>query len=84
MISELYAEILRTEEVAGQPEDFRELLRDSQTTAQQLEAELKTWSASEQSTDPPVRLTQLAGRISPNCKSCHQKYRDVPLSEKQH
>ena len=83
LMRELFTEILRTDEVANQPEDFRKLLQDSEAAARQLETELRTWTFGDKAADRTVRLSELTDRISANCKACHQKYRDVPLSEKQ-
>lgn len=79
---ELYTELLRTEEVARQPDDFRAWLKDSEAAARELETELRKLGSAASAASPPRRLTELAARISANCKACHVRYRDVPLSEK--
>ncbi len=85
LIRELYTELLRTDEVAGEAEDFRGWLHDSEVAARKLEAALQEWQADEAyttpSSKPPRRVSELAERISANCKACHAKYRDTPLSE---
>lgn len=82
LMRELFTEMLRADEIAGQPEDFRKWLRDSETAAQELEAELRKRSTGIETPDSSAGLSQLADKISANCKSCHQKYRDVPPNEK--
>ncbi|MCA9046480.1 MAG: hypothetical protein KDA69_19290 [Planctomycetaceae bacterium] len=76
---ELYTEMLRTEEVSAKPDDFRSWLADSETATKELQAELGKWSSDD--SIPPERLSELLTRVSANCKACHVKYRDVPLSE---
>lgn len=78
---ELYSEMLRTEEVTHQPEDFRLWLEDSKSAAEELETELAAWAAAERAAVPTERLNELLGRLSANCKACHIRYRDIPLSE---
>ena len=82
LLRELFAELLRTEEVAHQPEDFKQWLRDSEAAAIELEDALEDWHGDARSENQTARFTELAGRISANCKACHIKYRDIPLSEK--
>ncbi|WP_143543795.1 hypothetical protein [Rhodopirellula sp. MGV] len=78
---ELYAELLRTNEVTGKPADFRAWLLDSQQATEELEQQLEKWNASGNRFAPPESLDKLVQRISANCKACHVKYRDVPLTE---
>ncbi|MHC4880122.1 MAG: hypothetical protein ACYTGL_27035 [Planctomycetota bacterium] len=82
LIRELYTELLRPRDVASQPDDFREWLRDSEIAARELEAGLKAWQPKPNSTAPPARFSELTDRISANCKACHVKYRNVPLSQR--
>lgn len=83
LLRELYTELLRTDEVAEYPSDFRDWLKESEATAEELEAVLRKWQATAPPSEPPQQLATLADRISANCKACHVEYRDVPLSEKQ-
>ncbi|MGB4710036.1 MAG: hypothetical protein WBH50_00105 [Fuerstiella sp.] len=83
LMREIFTEMLRTDEVARQPEEFRKWLQDSEADAQQLEAELKAWITDQNVASPLARLTELSAKISANCKACHQKYRDVPPGERQ-
>ncbi|MEZ6135731.1 MAG: hypothetical protein R3C53_12545 [Pirellulaceae bacterium] len=82
LLRELFTELLRTDEVAQQPEDFRGWLKSSETAAEELEAELKTWKKAGGIAPPLIRLGELSERISADCKACHVKYRDTPLNEK--
>jgi len=82
LLRELFTELLRTDEVAEQPDDFQEWLRESEAAAKSLETELKQWQPEATTEEPPARFAELAERIGANCKACHVKYRDVPLSEK--
>lgn len=82
LLREHFTEMLRTEEVKHQPEDFLAMLRDSEDAAKELEAELERWQKASPGSELPVRIPQLADRIAKNCKACHVDYRDVPLSEK--
>ena len=74
LLREHLTELLRTEEVKRQPEEFQALLRDSESAARDLE-DLLTAGRMEDARQPFARLTS-------NCKSCHVAYRDVPLSAK--
>ncbi|MEZ6128449.1 MAG: hypothetical protein R3C59_07185 [Planctomycetaceae bacterium] len=86
LLRELFTEVLRTEEVQQQPEDFQHWLRDSEASARELETQLNTWNDARQSSPspaaPPAELATQMERILANCKACHVSYRDVPLSEK--
>ncbi len=86
LLRELFTEMLRTEEVKQQPDDFPEWLRDSEAAALALETQLGEWKNSQQSSPPPASpppaLAMHLDRIVANCKACHVKYRDVPLDEK--
>jgi protein tyrosine phosphatase (PTP) superfamily phosphohydrolase (DUF442 family) len=82
LLREHFTELLRTDEVQQQPEEFRQLLRESDAVAQKLEDELRAFKTAAGDATPPDSLGRLAERITANCKACHQKYRDVPLDEK--
>jgi protein tyrosine phosphatase (PTP) superfamily phosphohydrolase (DUF442 family) len=82
LLREHFTELLRTEEVSSQPDDFRQLLRDSEAAALELESALNAWQSASDAPGPPVQFQQLADRIQANCKACHQRYRDVPLDVK--
>ena len=80
LIRELYTELLRIDEVAEQPDDFRAWLEDSRAAAQELESGLKNPAVAEAAGDLASQFSKLANRINTNCQACHVKYRDVPLS----
>ena len=86
LLRELYTEMLRTEEVKQQPEDFQQWLHDSEATALELETQLNEWknarTASSLPAAPPSGLATNMARVLANCQACHVKYRDVPLNEK--
>jgi protein tyrosine phosphatase (PTP) superfamily phosphohydrolase (DUF442 family) len=76
LLREHFTELLRTEAVAKQPEEFRRILRQSESHANKLEIALRGGL-----TD--VReLTGFFDAITADCTACHQKFRDVPLDEK--
>ena len=81
LLRELCTEMLRTEEVKQQPNDFQEWLKDSEAAALELETQLSELKNAQQSSPPPALAMHLH-RILTNCKACHVKYRDVPLNEK--
>jgi rhodanese-related sulfurtransferase len=82
LLREHFTELLRADDVREKPEAFRDLLRDSETAAQELEDELRKWQLANDQPTPPESVQRSADRIAANCKTCHQKYRDVPLGEK--
>jgi protein tyrosine phosphatase (PTP) superfamily phosphohydrolase (DUF442 family) len=82
LLREHFTELLRGADVAQQPEEFRQLLRDSESAAGELENGLRAWLSASGGASPPGSLARAAGRVSANCATCHQKYRDVPLGEK--
>jgi protein tyrosine phosphatase (PTP) superfamily phosphohydrolase (DUF442 family) len=76
LLREHFTELLRTDETKKQPAAFQELLRSSESHAQMLQDRLRSGSANERA------LNNLFGRITADCTTCHQKFRDVPLKEK--
>jgi protein tyrosine phosphatase (PTP) superfamily phosphohydrolase (DUF442 family) len=76
LLREQFTELLRTEAVAQESEEFKAQLRESEAAAQHLEALL--------SNDAPdaKRAAAAFNKITANCQDCHQKFRDVPLGEK--
>ena len=75
LFRENFTELLRTDEVRRQPEEFQEILRQSETYAKEIEELLAAGSADQE------KLNASLDRISAGCVECHQKYRDTPLSE---
>jgi hypothetical protein len=82
LLREHFTEMLRTNTVQKEPAEFQALLRAGETAAQELETALRAWKAAGMSESPPAAAATAFDRVSANCKSCHTKYRDVPLSEK--
>jgi protein tyrosine phosphatase (PTP) superfamily phosphohydrolase (DUF442 family) len=76
LLREHYTELLRTDEVKRQPAEFQRLLQQSETNAKDLEDRLRTGRRD------PRELNALFERITADCTACHQKFRDIPLDEK--
>src|SRR5690606_34450721 len=76
LLREHFTEMLRTDRVQQQPGEFRQLLRDSEQAAQELEQLLHAWKSATADEPAPASLGPLAERISANCKACHQQFRD--------
>ena len=83
LLKDHFSELLRTESVAKEPEGFRNMLRESESAAADLEAALMSWSESGAALPVPDSLPASFERIAKNCVTCHTEFRDVPLSEKQ-
>ncbi|MDB5339029.1 MAG: hypothetical protein JWN70_4648 [Planctomycetaceae bacterium] len=82
LLREHYAELLRIEAVQQQPERFRQLLSAGETAAQELETALRAWSGPNTNGPVPAAVRAAFQAVNDNCKTCHQEFRDVPLSEK--
>jgi hypothetical protein len=82
LLREHFAELLRSEEVQSQPAAFQQMLRDSVSAAAEVEATLRDWQLAAKKDVPSESLQRSFDRVSSNCKSCHEQFRDVPLSEK--
>lgn len=81
LLREHYAELARTDDIQSRPEDFRKLLADGESAALALETLLR--GASKSADDRRLsEINQAFANVSHSCTQCHQKYRDVPLSEK--
>lgn len=83
LLKDHFSELLRTESVATEPDGFRNMLRESESAAADLEAALMSWSESGAALPVPDSLPASFERIAKNCVACHTEFRDVPLSEKQ-
>lgn len=75
LLREQFTELLRSKELSGKPAMFRQLTVEAEAAAQGLEDALKTGADSQ-------KLSKLLMSVGSNCKSCHQAFRDVPISEK--
>lgn len=83
LLKEHFTELLRTENVAKEPEGFQAMLRESASAAADLEVALTSWNDSGATLPVPNALPTSLEKIATNCVACHTQYRDVPLSEKQ-
>ena len=76
LLREHFTELLRTDEIKQQPQEFQRLLQQSERNAKSLEDRLRDGRRDE------CELTALFERITADCTACHQKFRDIPLEEK--
>jgi protein tyrosine phosphatase (PTP) superfamily phosphohydrolase (DUF442 family) len=76
LLHEHFTELLRTDEVQRQPREFQRLLQQSERNAQELEDCLHTGRRDRR------ELNALFERITADCTTCHQKFRDIPLDVK--
>lgn len=81
LMREHFTELLRTDYVRNEPDEFQQFLRDSEEAAFNLENVLRTQSAGRTNSARPQAEQQMS-LISANCKACHKLFRDVPLSQK--
>lgn len=82
LLREHFTEMLRTDTVVREPEKFRDLLRDSEAAAQELELALGKWQEGQFAPPVPEAIPAFFGRVTNNCTACHREFRDVPLGEK--
>lgn len=82
LLKEQYRELARQESVARQPAAFRELLADAEATASQWESALREWQRVGRLAPAPEAIGRLYQRAGEQCRRCHERFRDVPLSEK--
>lgn len=83
LLREHFTEMLRTEVVANESEEFREILRESETAASELETAILKWNEAGNPSPTPDAIVSSFDRVSKNCTACHEQFRDVPLSDKQ-
>ena len=76
MLREHFTELLRTPEVWREPEDFRRMLRASESAAKSLQESLTRWKARTPRNTPPPSVAAACDLIRDNCKACHVRYRD--------
>ena len=82
LLREHYTELQRMESIQGQPARFKHLLAEGESHAQSLEDALLAWSKSDSPVPVPAQINQSLTAVNANCKTCHEEFRDVPLSEK--
>ena len=78
LLQEHFTELLRTDEVAQQPEAFRRILEHSESAARELTELLKQSDADPAQPRPSAQLAVMAERIRTNCRLCHRQFRDNP------
>jgi len=83
LLKEHYRELARTDGALQQPAAFRQLLAESEQTAAALETLLLSWQKAGRQAPVPAPITTTFAAASQHCTTCHQKFRDVPLAEKQ-
>ena len=79
LLKEHYHELARTSDVQKQPEAFRKLLAQAETSAESLENSLRHWQAGGSASPSPAAIRDLFAAATKNCAACHQQFRDVPL-----
>lgn len=82
LMREHFTELLRTDYVQEESDAFKEFLKDSEEASQALEDALRNCANASLEVVPPKYVQRLSASITANCKACHQRFRDVPLSEK--
>ena len=82
LLREHFTEMLRTDEVQRQPDEFKKLLRDSEQAAKELETALLAFKHGGDAAKLPKEAPTSFELVTKNCKACHQKFRDIPLREK--
>ncbi len=82
LLREHFTEMLRGEIVRQQPERFGDYLRTSEQAGIDLETALLAWHDAGQPLPVPDDITLAFERVTKDCKSCHEMFRDVPLSKK--
>jgi len=78
LLREHFTEMLRTPEVKAEPEDFKRMLRESESAAGKLETLLADWHSRGSKEPVPDDVPARAERIADNCKACHVRFRDAP------
>jgi protein tyrosine phosphatase (PTP) superfamily phosphohydrolase (DUF442 family) len=81
LLKEHYRELARTPDAQNQPAAFRQLLTESEQTAASLESLLANWQKAGRPQPVPAKITITFAAAAQNCTTCHQKFRDVPLTE---
>ena len=79
LLRQHFTELLRKPEVKAEPEEFKRMLRDSESAARKPETLLSKWKTSRGDQTLPAEIPAQAKIISDNCKACHVRFRDVPL-----
>jgi protein tyrosine phosphatase (PTP) superfamily phosphohydrolase (DUF442 family) len=78
LLRELYAEMLRSEEVAHESEAFRGWLQEGEQQLATLESLLRRRATGDEEGTLRQQLNQSQAAIESNCQGCHHQYRDLP------
>ena len=81
LLREHFTELLRTPEVQKQPAEFQQLLKEAVAHSQKLEDTLRAGSQSKNK-NAQQSASATFQRVTENCRVCHERFRDIPLSEK--
>lgn len=82
LLKEQYRELGRQEAVRQKPAEFREMLAEAEATVGRWEAALRAWQAAGSPPPIPEEVGRLYQRAGDQCRLCHERFRDTPLSEK--
>jgi protein tyrosine phosphatase (PTP) superfamily phosphohydrolase (DUF442 family) len=82
LLEEHYTELLRTKDVQKRTEEFRMLLKEGEAIARQLKEQLNAKTTADRSAEDRLALAQDLTRVTQNCKTCHQKFRDITLEQR--
>ncbi len=77
LLREHFVEMLRTEETTRRPEGYRQMLRDAQQLAAELETAVGQVKTGDSARDPLLHATRLLESLSANCRDCHAQFRDT-------
>jgi protein tyrosine phosphatase (PTP) superfamily phosphohydrolase (DUF442 family) len=79
LLREHFTELLRMQDTLQQPPAFREMLREGERAASQLEAGLRRRFDHRQPV--PAAVGHSLARLTENCKACHRRFRDAPAGD---
>ncbi|MCA9196491.1 MAG: hypothetical protein KDA87_03095 [Planctomycetales bacterium] len=79
LLREHFTELLRTDEAQAWGDEFLDMLRDSEQASTKLEDSLERWDGQ---SAVPASVRFAAKQISTECKRCHERFRDVPVTER--
>jgi protein tyrosine phosphatase (PTP) superfamily phosphohydrolase (DUF442 family) len=82
LLREHYTELLRSEAVKQEPEDFQRMMQESEAAALALEKALAARKVAGYAGEAAAEIPAAFKKIEANCAACHKAYRDVPLGEK--
>tara|TARA_R110002049_G_scaffold2750_4_gene21958 strand:+ start:126978 stop:127937 length:960 start_codon:yes stop_codon:yes gene_type:complete len=78
LLREQFTESLRTPDVGNRPDDFRRLMRESESDAESLERLLLQQKTTQDKDATRTAIREKINRIEKNCQVCHAEYRDNP------